>query len=52
MAAVFRSLRRVLMLPGLRDTQCGFKLFTRQAAREVFALQTVDGWDSSWMATL
>ena len=44
MAAVFRSLRRGLMLPSLRDTQCGFKLFTRQAAREVFALQTVDGW--------
>jgi len=44
MALVFREIRRRLLLPDLRDTQCGFKLFTRQAAREVFARQTVDGW--------
>jgi dolichyl-phosphate beta-glucosyltransferase len=44
LAAVFRALRRWLMLPELRDTQCGFKLFRQAAARDVFARQTVDGW--------
>jgi glycosyltransferase involved in cell wall biosynthesis len=27
-----------------KDTQCGFKLFTRQAAHKVFSLQTIDGF--------
>jgi len=44
LAAVFRTVRRSLMLPGLRDTQCGFKLFRQSAAEDVFARQTVDGW--------
>lgn len=44
MAAVFRGLRRRLMLPAVRDTQCGFKLFRREAARAVFARQTIGGW--------
>lgn len=41
MDVVFRVLRRMVMLPDIRDTQCGFKLFSRPAARDVFtALQT------------
>jgi dolichyl-phosphate beta-glucosyltransferase len=44
LAGVFRALRRRLMLPALRDTQCGFKLFRREVARVVFAQQTIDGW--------
>ncbi len=40
----FRAIRRRLLLRELRDTQCGFKLFRRDAVREVFALQTIDGW--------
>jgi glycosyltransferase involved in cell wall biosynthesis len=43
-AWVFRALRRRLLLPQLRDTQCGFKLFRREVARAVFARQTVAGW--------
>ncbi len=33
-------------LLGLRfhDTQCGLKAFTRDAARQLFAYQTIDGW--------
>ena len=27
-----------------RDTQCGFKLFTHQAAHAIFGLQTIDGF--------
>lgn len=33
---VFNGLVRVLLLPGIQDTQCGFKLFTRDAARDLF----------------
>jgi dolichyl-phosphate beta-glucosyltransferase len=38
----FRRLRRAMLLPHLRDTQCGFKLFTQAAAKELFRRQTVD----------
>jgi len=38
----FNLLVRGLGLTRLRDTQCGFKLFTREAAREIFARQTID----------
>lgn len=40
----FRTLRRVLMLGDLIDTQCGFKLFTRDAAHAVFAHVESDGF--------
>jgi len=43
-AWLFRALRRRLLLPELRDTQCGFKLFTRAAAQAIFARQTLHGW--------
>lgn len=33
-----------LILPGLNDTQCGFKCFRADAAREIFSLQTLPGW--------
>lgn len=39
-----RVLRQRLLVPYLHDTQCGFKLFRRDAAREVFARQKVNGW--------
>jgi glycosyltransferase involved in cell wall biosynthesis len=35
---------RLLALPGLRDSQCGFKCFTAQAAEDLFRLQTLEGW--------
>lgn len=44
MAWVFRAIRRRLLLPAIRDTQCGFKLFRREAAREIFLRTTVPGW--------
>jgi dolichyl-phosphate beta-glucosyltransferase len=44
MAWTFRALRRRLLLPELRDTQCGFKLFTQPVARAIFSRLTVDGW--------
>lgn len=37
---VFAGLGRVLLVYGVQDTQCGFKLFSRSAARQVFAQVT------------
>jgi dolichyl-phosphate beta-glucosyltransferase len=31
-------------LPGIDDTQCGFKMFTAAAVDAIFPLVTVDGW--------
>jgi dolichyl-phosphate beta-glucosyltransferase len=36
-------IRRVAV-PGIRDTQCGFKLFDGDRAREAFAASRLDGW--------
>lgn len=41
---VFNTMIRVLALPGLQDTQCGFKLFRGAVADELFNLQTLTGW--------
>jgi dolichyl-phosphate beta-glucosyltransferase len=32
------------LVPGVRDTQCGFKAFTAEAARHLFRLGRIDGW--------
>lgn len=44
MGRVFNLVVQALVLPGIHDTQCGFKLFTRRAARAVFPLQTRPGF--------
>jgi len=35
---------RLLILPGLKDTQCGFKCFRAAAAQKLFSQQTLGGW--------
>lgn len=40
----FNLLVRIVTLPGLHDTQCGFKCFRAEAAEELFPLQTIAGW--------
>jgi dolichyl-phosphate beta-glucosyltransferase len=32
------------LVPGVRDTQCGFKAFTAEAARDLFRIAKIDGW--------
>jgi dolichyl-phosphate beta-glucosyltransferase len=44
MGRVFNLLVQLLVLPGLRDTQCGFKLFTARAAELAFAGAKQDGF--------
>ena len=33
-----------LCVPGVKDTQCGFKLFTRRAAQTLFPIQHIERW--------
>jgi dolichyl-phosphate beta-glucosyltransferase len=40
----FNLMIRVLALPGLQDTQCGFKCFRSDAALDLFSRQTLPGW--------
>ena len=35
---------RLLALPGLQDTQCGFKCFRGEVAEDLFQHQTLTGW--------
>lgn len=44
MGRVFNFLVRVIAVPDVQDTQCGFKCFTRAAAHFLFPLQQIDGW--------
>jgi dolichyl-phosphate beta-glucosyltransferase len=41
---VFNTIVRILALPGLQDTQCGFKCFSARATEKVFPLQVMAGW--------
>jgi len=44
MGRVFNWIVRLFAVRGFQDTQCGFKCFRREAARDVFTYQTMDGW--------
>jgi dolichyl-phosphate beta-glucosyltransferase len=41
---LFRSVIQRSLVPGISDTQCGFKAFTAEAARELFGKSRIDGW--------
>ena len=44
MGRAFSALVKAMVLPGLDDTQCGFKLFTSHAVEAVFPMTTIAGW--------
>lgn len=44
MGRAFNTLVQRTLLPGISDSQCGFKLFTARAAEAIFAKSTVVGW--------
>ncbi|HOR65152.1 MAG TPA: glycosyltransferase family 2 protein [Candidatus Sumerlaeota bacterium] len=44
MGRTFNVFVQILHLPGIKDTQCGFKLFTKEAAEAVFPLQSMKGF--------
>jgi len=40
----FNSAVRAMVLPGIRDSQCGFKMFTADAVERIFPRTTLAGW--------
>jgi len=40
----YNHLVQAVLLPGLRDTQCGFKVFRAEAARAIFSRTQENGW--------
>ena len=44
MGQTFNRILKTCGLASLHDTQCGFKAFRREAAREIFSRQTMDGF--------
>lgn len=42
MSRLFNGFVRLLVLDGFRDTQCGFKLFSGEVARSLFAVARID----------
>lgn len=44
MSGGLRTLVRILFNVGVKDTQCGFKMFTAAAARDLFSRQRIDGF--------
>ncbi len=41
---VFSYITQLLLLPGIQDSQCGFKLFTKKTARDIFSRCTLNGF--------
>lgn len=46
MGRVFNFWVRVMALPGIKDSQCGFKLFTNKAAKDIFKRLAIYGEDA------
>jgi glycosyltransferase involved in cell wall biosynthesis len=44
MGRVFNRVVQRLAVPGVEDSQCGFKAFRADAAREIFSRQRIDGF--------
>ncbi|HUW10328.1 MAG TPA: dolichyl-phosphate beta-glucosyltransferase [Anaerolineae bacterium] len=44
MGRVYNIIAQLIAVPGIKDTQCGFKCLRREAAREVFQAQVMSGW--------
>ncbi len=51
MGRIFNAMVQAMVLPGIKDTQCGFKVLPRQVALELCRQQSIDGWgfDVEWL---
>lgn len=41
---IYYELLRLILLPSVKDTNCGFKLFSRKVIRPVFSRQKINRW--------
>lgn len=44
MGKIFNLLVQSVSIQGIKDTQCGFKAFRKDAGREIFSRQTIEGF--------
>ena len=44
MGKVFNRIARIITFHGIHDSQCGFKCFKREVARDIFSRQKIDGF--------
>ena len=44
MGKIFNAMVKALVFGGFHDTQCGFKLFTSKAAKDIFRVARIDGF--------
>jgi dolichyl-phosphate beta-glucosyltransferase len=44
MGRIFNIVVQLLLLPGIRDTQCGFKCFRRDPGHDLFSSSRIMGW--------
>jgi dolichyl-phosphate beta-glucosyltransferase len=44
MGKTFNKIVRALVLRGIQDTQCGFKMFKNSVAKQIFSLAKIDGF--------
>jgi dolichyl-phosphate beta-glucosyltransferase len=44
MGRISNFLVQAVLLPGIKDTQCGFKCFTSKAAKDIFSRSVIQGW--------
>jgi len=44
MGKTFNKIVRALVLRGIHDTQCGFKMFKNSVAKQIFSLAKIDGF--------
>jgi dolichyl-phosphate beta-glucosyltransferase len=41
---IFSGIVNLLVIPGIADTQCGFKMFRREVVRDIFSRQKIEGF--------
>jgi len=44
MGKTFNKFVQLMVIKGIKDTQCGFKGFTAEAAKEIFSKAKIDGF--------
>ena len=44
MGRIFNIITRLLLIPGIHDTQCGFKCFSAKAVKQIFPIQKIKGF--------
>lgn len=44
LGSIYYEFLRLMLLPGIKDTNCGFKLFSKKVIADIFTKQKINGW--------